>query len=47
MSHGCVNMRSEEARWLFRWNLPPAGFDDISKQTHSKIGFGTPVDIHY
>jgi len=47
MSHGCINMRTEEAKWLFRWNLPPASFDDISKQTHSKIGFGTQVDIHY
>jgi lipoprotein-anchoring transpeptidase ErfK/SrfK len=47
MSHGCVNMRTEDAKWLFRWSLPPAGFDDINKQTHSKIGFGTQVDIHY
>ncbi len=22
MSHGCVNMRSEEARWIFRWTTP-------------------------
>jgi hypothetical protein len=47
MSHGCVNMRSGEAEWLFRWSLPAAGFDAISTQTHSKIGYGTQVDIHY
>lgn len=23
MSHGCVNMRPEEAKWLFRWLTPP------------------------
>ncbi|HKY79224.1 MAG TPA: L,D-transpeptidase [Anaerolineales bacterium] len=24
MSHGCVNMRPDEAKWLFRWLLPVA-----------------------
>jgi len=23
MSHGCVNMRCEDAKWLYRWALPP------------------------
>ena len=22
MSHGCINMRNEEAKWLFRWTSP-------------------------
>jgi lipoprotein-anchoring transpeptidase ErfK/SrfK len=22
MSHGCVNMRNEDAKWLFRWTTP-------------------------
>ncbi len=22
MSHGCINMRTEDARWLFRWSTP-------------------------
>ncbi len=22
MSHGCINMRNEEAKWLFRWTTP-------------------------
>jgi len=47
MSHGCVNMRTSEAEWIFRWSMPAAGFDAISKQTHSKIGFGTQVVVHY
>ncbi len=46
MSHGCVNMRTEEAKWLFRWCLPGASFSQISKQTLSVRAFGTQVDIH-
>ena len=22
MSHGCINMRNEDAKWLFRWVTP-------------------------
>ena len=22
MSHGCINMRNSEAKWLFRWTSP-------------------------
>ena len=42
MSHGCVNMRTEEAKWLFHWALPP-------HQTGRTVnrGFGTLVQIHY
>jgi len=47
MSHGCVNMRNEDAKWLFRWNTPSAGFDEINKQTLDVKGYGTSVDIHY
>ncbi|MBI4770378.1 MAG: L,D-transpeptidase [Chloroflexi bacterium] len=25
-SHGCLNMRPEDARWLFRWTLPPVPY---------------------
>jgi len=45
MSHGCINMRSEEAKWLFRWCLPPAAADQISQTTLDKRGWGTPVKI--
>jgi lipoprotein-anchoring transpeptidase ErfK/SrfK len=47
MSHGCVNMRNEDAKWLFRWNTPSAGFDEINKQTLDVKGYGTSVEIHY
>jgi lipoprotein-anchoring transpeptidase ErfK/SrfK len=43
MSHGCVNMRSHEANWLFRWSQPPHTPQAISN--HSRIG--TMVEIHY
>lgn len=47
MSHGCVNMRNEDAKWLFRWSLPSAGFDEINKLTLDTKGYGTAVDSHY
>ena len=47
MSHGCVNMRNQDALWLFRWNLPSASFTEINKQTLDVRGFGTQVYIHY
>jgi len=40
MSHGCVNMRNEEAKWLFRWTYPIAKADDWEK-----VGFGTPITV--
>jgi lipoprotein-anchoring transpeptidase ErfK/SrfK len=43
MSHGCVNMRTREANWIFRWALPPHTISDISNHSMS----GTPVEIHY
>jgi lipoprotein-anchoring transpeptidase ErfK/SrfK len=41
MSHGCVNMRPEEAKWIFRWSTPApkAG----SRETR---GLGTVVIVH-
>jgi hypothetical protein len=42
MSHGCINMRTEEAKWLFRWALPS---HQIGKTFNR--GFGTLVQIHY
>jgi lipoprotein-anchoring transpeptidase ErfK/SrfK len=43
MSHGCINMRSEEANWIFRWVKPSHTVDDVS----TKPGQGTAVEIHY
>lgn len=39
-SHGCVNMRTEEAKWLFRWCLPESPADKITA-----LGFGTSVVV--
>ncbi len=47
MSHGCVNMRNEDALWVFRWSRPRAGFDDIDKATLDVKGYGTLIDLHY
>lgn len=40
MSHGCVNMRSAEAKWLYRWTTPIAGPDDWERR-----GLGTQVIV--
>ena len=38
MSHGCVNMRTAEAKWLYRWTMPSAGAKDWNVK-----GLGTQV----
>jgi hypothetical protein len=40
MSHGCVNMQVDEAKWLFRWTLPEVPHNEILR-----IGAGTPVSV--
>jgi hypothetical protein len=45
LSHGCVNMRTEEAKWLFRWTLPLAPADQIDPLKLDRKGFGTAVKI--
>ena len=40
MSHGCVNMRPEEARWIYRWTTPAAQMGQ--RETR---GMGTKVVI--
>lgn len=44
MSHGCINMRSEEAKWLFRWTYPV--FDPAEGNIY-KRGKGTQIRIFY
>jgi len=41
MSRECVNMRIDEARWLFRWACPLHEANRIYTP-----GFGTLVNIH-
>jgi hypothetical protein len=45
MSHGCINMRPEDAKWIFRWTRPIAAFNDLNPLTLDRKGFGTPVQI--
>lgn len=40
-SHGCINLLSETARWLYRWTLPSVPHDE---QFVSKVG-GTQLEI--
>jgi len=42
MSHGCINMRTEDAKWLFRWAMPP----HEPGRTFNR-GYGTAVRIDY
>ena len=43
MSHGCINMRSSEANWIFRWAKPTHS----NQSTSNHGGLGTMVEIHY
>lgn len=42
MSHGCVNMRTEEAQWLYRWTSPP--FPNEPGAWHV-TGYGTRITV--
>lgn len=45
MSHGCINMRNRDAKWLFRWVNPP--YDPPYKDhcDWHQTGYGTRVEI--
>jgi len=40
MSHGCVNLRPEDAKWIFRWTTPVTAPD-----TWEQTGLGTKVVV--
>lgn len=42
MSHGCINMQTEEAKWLFLWALPK---HEVGNYTNR--GYGTEVQVYY
>ncbi len=46
MSHGCINMRVEDARWIFRWSNP--AFSALIKERKDwvKHGEGTKVQVY-
>jgi lipoprotein-anchoring transpeptidase ErfK/SrfK len=47
MSHGCINMRNEDALWIFRWTTPV--FDPLnveSTRDWEKTGSGTTVIVY-
>jgi hypothetical protein len=43
MSHGCVNMRPADAKWLFRWTTPV--WSNSDERFWEKRGFGTAVHV--
>jgi hypothetical protein len=49
MSHGCINMRTSEAKWLFRWSRPLPDIDRLldAGKVAEVHGQGTSVEIHY
>ncbi|GAB4578196.1 MAG: hypothetical protein Fur0022_09300 [Anaerolineales bacterium] len=42
MSHGCVNMRTEEAQWLYRWTTPVF---PVEPGKWHVTGFGTRIKV--
>ena len=46
MSHGCVNLRTEDAKWLFNWADPPLP-TGASQVRSSNVNPGTLVVVHY
>jgi lipoprotein-anchoring transpeptidase ErfK/SrfK len=40
MSHGCINMKNNEAKWLYRWSTPVIDFGEWDKN-----GMGTRVTV--
>jgi len=45
MSHGCVNMRNEDAKWLFRWSTPVFNTDIKDRGGWEQTGNGTLVEV--
>jgi len=39
-SHGCVNMRNEDALWVYRWSTPEVSYDE-----RIGVGYGTSVIV--
>jgi lipoprotein-anchoring transpeptidase ErfK/SrfK len=39
-SHGCVNVPTEDAQWIYRWSYPIAPSDEMMT-----VGYGTPIIV--
>jgi len=44
-SHGCVNCRPADAKWIFRWSLPVVGLDTGEITWHDWTGGSTHVIV--
>jgi hypothetical protein len=46
MSHGCVNLRPDDAKWIWRWTHPVIGYDTITVlRAHAPEQPWTPVKV--
>lgn len=45
MSHGCINMRNPDAKWLFRWVTPEWEIPVKDPAMWDRRGFGTQVEV--
>jgi lipoprotein-anchoring transpeptidase ErfK/SrfK len=45
MSHGCINMRNADAKWLFRWVTPQYDYPIQDRSGWDARGYGTRVFI--
>jgi hypothetical protein len=45
MSHGCVNLRNEDALWIFRWSMPAFKIPVESHTDWERRGNGTRVIV--
>jgi hypothetical protein len=46
MSHGCINMANEHAKWLFRWVTPVYNIPINDRTNWDVRGFGTQVIVY-
>lgn len=45
MSHGCVNLRNADAKWLFRWTTPVFDTEITDRRDWERTGNGTSVVV--
>lgn len=46
MSLGCVNMRNQDAKWIFRWSTPVWEVPVEDRFAWDRRGYGTHVEVH-